>query len=156
MIPTPHTYSEWVSILDIFKSKTNDLEVLTAMKNGTVERQSGVTRIKAENVIAALIANKCIRKSDMDEVRYAKDRLFSDISGLEKIEVDESVKDIGSLEGLRKWLNEKKELLRPKKRDKLRSKGLQPPRGILLVGVLGCGKSLSTKSISANWKLPLY
>lgn len=117
---------------------------------------AGVTRIEAENVIAALIANKSIKKSDMDEIRHAKDRLFSDISGLEKIEVDDSVKDVGGLEGLRKWLNEKKELLTPEKRDELRSKGLQPPRGILLVGVPGCGKSLSAKSISANWKLPLY
>ncbi len=117
---------------------------------------NGVTKIEAENIIAALIANKCIHKSDMDEVRYAKDRLFSDISGLEKIDVDESVKDVGGLEGLRKWLNEKKELLTPEKKDELRAKGLQPPRGILLVGVPGCGKSLSAKSISANWKLPLY
>lgn len=117
---------------------------------------AGVTRIEAENVIAALIANKSIKKSDMDEVRFAKDRLFSDISGLEKIDVDESVKDVGGLAGLQKWLKEKKELLTPEKRDELRSKGLQPPRGILLVGVPGCGKSLSAKSISANWKLPLY
>ena len=117
---------------------------------------AGVTRIEAENVIAALIANKCIRKSDLDEIRFAKDRLFSDISGLEKIEVDDNVKDVGGLEGLRKWLDEKKELLTPEKRDELRAKGLQPPRGILLVGVPGCGKSLSAKSISANWKLPLY
>lgn len=117
---------------------------------------AGVTRIEAENVIAALIANKSIKKSDMDEIRYAKDRLFSDISGLEKIDVDESVKDVGGLAGLREWLNEKKELLTPEKRDELRAKGLQPPRGILLVGVPGCGKSLSAKSISANWKLPLY
>ena len=117
---------------------------------------NGVTRIEAENVIAALIANRCIRKSDMDEVRFAKDRLFSDISGLEKIEVDDNVKDVGGLEGLRKWLDEKKELLSPEKKAVLRAKGLQPPRGILLVGVPGCGKSLSAKSISANWKLPLY
>ena len=117
---------------------------------------AGVTRIEAENVIAALIAKRCIRKSDMDEIRYAKDRLFSDISGLEKIDVDENVKDVGGLEGLRKWLDEKKELLTPEKRAELRAKGLQPPRGILLVGVPGCGKSLSAKSISANWKLPLY
>lgn len=117
---------------------------------------TGVTRIEAENVIAALIANKKIEKSDMDEVRFAKDRLFSDISGLEKIDVDDSVKDVGGLEGLRKWLTEKKELLSPEKREELKTNGLQPPRGILLVGVPGCGKSLSAKSISANWKLPLY
>ena len=117
---------------------------------------AGVTRIEAENVIAALIANKSIKKTDMDEIRHAKDRLFSDISGLEKIDVDDSVKDVGGLAGLRKWLDEKKALLTPEKRAELKSKGLQPPRGILLVGVPGCGKSLSAKSISANWKLPLY
>ena len=116
---------------------------------------SGVTSIEAENVIAALIANKCVRKSDMDEVRSAKERLFSEISGLEKIRVDESVRDVGGLAGLKKWLNEKKELLVPEKRELLRSKGLMPPRGILLVGVPGCGKSLSAKSIAVNWKLPL-
>ena len=110
---------------------------------------NGVTRIEAENVIAALIANKRIRKSDMDEVRFAKDRLFSDISGLEKIEVDDSVKDVGGLEGLRKWLDEKKELLTPEKKDELRSKGLQPPRGILRNPYPQTGNCLFT-----GWILP--
>lgn len=117
---------------------------------------AGVTRIEAENVIASLIANRAIRKSDMAEIRYVKNRLFSDITGLEKIDVDEGVNDVGGLMGLRRWLNEKKELLTPEKRAELRAIGLRPPRGILLVGVPGCGKSLSAKSISANWKLPLY
>lgn len=117
---------------------------------------SGVTRIEAENIISSLIANKSIKKSDMDEVRYAKDRLFSDISGLERIEVEDTVKDVGGLEGLKKWLDIKKTLLAPEKRAEMKSRGLQSPRGILLVGVPGCGKSLSAKSISANWKLPLY
>jgi SpoVK/Ycf46/Vps4 family AAA+-type ATPase len=117
---------------------------------------AGVTRIEAQNVIAALIANKKITKADLDEVRFAKDRLFSDISGLEKIDVDESVANVGGLEGLRKWLEEKRVLLSPEKRDEMRARGLQSPRGILLVGVPGCGKSLSAKSISLKWKLPLY
>ena len=117
---------------------------------------AGVTRIEAQNVIAALIANKKITKSDMDEVRFAKDKLFSDISGLEKIEVDDSIKNVGGLAGLRKWLEEKKCLLTPEKRDEMKARGLQSPRGILLVGVPGCGKSLSAKSIAVNWKLPLY
>ncbi len=117
---------------------------------------SGTTEMEAKNVISVLIANKSIKKSDMDEIGHAKDRLFSDISGLERIFVDDNVKDVGGLAGLRHWLDEKKELMTPEKRDELRAKGLQPPRGILLVGVPGCGKSLSAKSIAANWKLPLY
>lgn len=117
---------------------------------------TGVTRIEAQNVIAALIANKKITKADLDEVRFAKDRLFSDISGLEKINVDASVANVGGLEGLCKWLDEKRVLLTPEKRDEMRARGLQSPRGILLVGVPGCGKSLSAKSISLKWKLPLY
>ncbi|MHC5227981.1 AAA family ATPase [Enterococcus sp. LJL99] len=117
---------------------------------------AGVTRIEAENIIASLIANREIKKSDIDEVRFSKDRLFSDISGLEKIDVDENVKNVGGLSGLQKWLRVKKELLTPEKRAEMRQRGLQSPRGILLVGVPGCGKSLSAKSIAANWKLPLY
>ena len=101
-------------------------EIPIEWDNGDVREAAstlaGVTKIEAENVIAALIANKCIRKSDMDEIRFAKDRLFSDISGLEKIDVDAGVNDVGGLEGLRKWLDEKKELLKPEKRDELRSK----------------------------------
>ena len=117
---------------------------------------TGITRIEAENVIASLIANHKIQKTDLDEIQQQKDRLFSDISGLEKIDVDESHLIVGGLAGLKKWLDEKKSLLTPDNRQRLKSKGLQPPRGILLVGVPGCGKSLSAKSIAANWKLPLY
>lgn len=117
---------------------------------------AGVTSIEAENVMAALIAKKSITKADLDEVRFAKDRLFADISGLEKIDVDASVSQVGGLAGLRNWLEEKKQLLTPEKKAEMRAKGLQPPRGILLVGVPGCGKSLSAKAISASWKLPLY
>lgn len=117
---------------------------------------AGVTQIEAENVMAALVANGQIRNEDMAEVRSAKNRLFSNISGLEKIDVDPDMKNVGGLQGLRNWLDEKKELLRPEKREQMRQLHLQPPRGILLVGVPGCGKSMSAKSISANWQLPLY
>ena len=117
---------------------------------------AGVTRIEAQNVIAALIANNAIRKSDLSEIRFAKDSLFSEISGLEKIYVDESAGHVGGLDELRRWLDEKKSLLAPDKRDKMKARGLHPPRGILLAGVPGCGKSLSAKSIAAAWNLPLY
>ena len=117
---------------------------------------TGVTRVEAQNVIASLIANRTIRKTDLNELKFVKDKLFSNIEGLERIEISDKILDIGGLSGLKSWLNDKKKLQTPEKRDELRRRGLQPPRGVLLVGVPGCGKSLSAKAIAGNWNLPLY
>lgn len=51
MITTPHTYAEWVSVLDIFKAKSDDTDVLAAMKQGTIEWQSGVAERFAKKLI---------------------------------------------------------------------------------------------------------
>lgn len=51
MISVPHTYSEWVSILDIFKSKSNDQEILAVMRNGSIEWQSGVAERFSKRLI---------------------------------------------------------------------------------------------------------
>lgn len=117
---------------------------------------AGVTQIEATNVMSAILAKGVVKKEDMADVRAAKNRLFSNISGLEKIDVDPDMKNVGGLKGLRAWLDEKKELLKPEKKELMKKLHLAPPRGILLVGVPGCGKSMSAKSISANWNLPLY
>ena len=81
--------------------------------------------------------------------------MFSDISGLEKIDVDPTIA-FGGLENLKEWLDEKKKLLAPDKKEQMMARGIKPPRGILIVGVPGCGKSLSAKAIAAKWQMPLY
>jgi len=113
---------------------------------------AGVTRVEAENAIATFLAKGSILKSDLIELGKIKDRIFSDIAGLERVKISAKELTVGGLTGLRSWLDKQRPLLTMD----LRERGLRPPRGVLLVGVPGCGKSLSAKAIAANWNLPLY
>ena len=113
---------------------------------------TGVTRIEAENIIATLLAGGAIRKADLVELMHAKDRIFTDISGIERVAVRPDELHVGGLSGLKAWLSHEQPLLTAD----LRERGIRPPRGVLLVGVPGCGKSLSAKAIAASWGLPLY
>lgn len=111
----------------------------------------GLSRIEAENVLATILAKGSILNEDMKEVMNAKDKIFADISGIERIKVGDSL-NVGGLDGLKRWLNHERPLLTAD----LRERGIRPPRGVLLVGVPGCGKSLSAKAIASDWQLPLY
>lgn len=113
---------------------------------------AGISQIEAENVIATLLAKGKIENSDLNEIRHAKDRIFADITGLERIVIKGQDLQVGGLAGLKAWLEREKPLLTAD----LRDRGIRPPRGILLVGVPGCGKSLSAKAIAMMWNLPLY
>lgn len=116
---------------------------------------AGITRIEAENVMATLLAAGAVRKADMVELSVAKDRIFSDISGIERVHSRGEDHAIGGLEGLRSWLERERDFAKGDIRD-LRERGMRPPRGVLLVGVPGCGKSLSAKAIAGMWQMPLY
>lgn len=115
----------------------------------------GISKIETRNVISALLTKGSLEKEDLIELKFAKDSLFSDISGLEKIRLEENP-SLGGLENLKDWLDEKHKLMDPSKREEMKNRGIKSPRGILLMGVPGCGKSLSAKAIADRWQLPLY
>lgn len=113
----------------------------------------GVTEGEAVNLLATLVAKGTVEQEDVVTLASSKDRIFSDLTGLEKVELrDESDYRVGGLTNLRDWLRRKYELMHAD----LRGTHLRPPRGVLLVGVPGCGKSLSAKAVAAQWRLPLY
>jgi ATPase family associated with various cellular activities (AAA)/AAA+ lid domain len=113
---------------------------------------AGITKIEAENVVATLLAEGAVRKSDIAELSKAKDRIFSDIAGIERVALGSRDLSVGGLEGLHTWLARERPFLTAD----LRKRQMRPPRGVLLVGVPGCGKSLSAKFVASSWGLPLY
>ncbi|WP_328468739.1 AAA family ATPase [Streptomyces sp. NBC_00448] len=112
----------------------------------------GVTEAECINLMATIAAKGSILKGDVLGLAQAKDRIFSDLTGLERVQLKEGDYTIGGLTNLRKWLARKHDMMHAD----LRDTALRPPRGVLLVGVPGCGKSLSAKAIAHEWQLPLY
>jgi AAA+ superfamily predicted ATPase len=80
-------------------------------------------------------------------------RLLVNRSGfIEFISEDTSLNDVGGLEGLKTWLKERRKLF--ELRDTLSAEIV--PKGLLMMGIPGCGKSLSVKAIANQFQLPLY
>lgn len=115
----------------------------------------GLSEMESRNIISSFLVKGSITKNDLDDIKYAKRDLFTQIAGLESIEVPSDFQ-IAGLDNLREWLFEKKTLLDPSMREELSSRGIEPPRGILLTGVPGCGKSLCSKATSSIFNIPLY
>jgi ATP-dependent 26S proteasome regulatory subunit len=112
----------------------------------------GVTEGEAVNLMATLVAKGSVEPDDVLALARSKDRIFNDLAGLERIAPRPVDYSVGGLSNLREWLERKHRLMHTD----LRGTGLRPPRGVLLVGVPGCGKSLSAKAIAQQWQLPLY
>ncbi len=90
---------------------------------------------------------------DLDEVLEAKRDLVERDGLLEYRPSGAGLDEVADLAALRAWLEERKAFFRDPAR--ARSFGLPAPRGILLLGVPGCGKSLSAKAVAGSWTLPL-
>ena len=58
--------------------------------------------------------------------------------------------DVGGLEGLKQWLQFRREIFS----GEIQNPGLDTPKGIMLLGVQGCGKSLAAKSVAGTWGVP--
>lgn len=115
----------------------------------------GLSEMEAKNIIASLIVKGSIQKEDLKELKYAKQTLFNEIAGLEAIPIAEDF-NIAGLDNLKEWLYEKKTLMDPTKKEELAKRGIATPKGILLTGVPGCGKSLCSKAAASIFNIPLY
>lgn len=127
---------------------TTDLQyVVTILK--------GFSEMQIDNILSAEIAiNNGLFKKNIHKLTEQKNRLFGSIPNVEYINVNDDI-GVSGLDNLKKWLIDKKQIFFSSY-DVLRKYDLTFPKGILLAGVPGCGKSLSAKMISHEWQLPLF
>ncbi|MER3474701.1 MAG: ATPase [Armatimonadota bacterium] len=110
---------------------------------------AGLTLMEAENVFARSLVQK--RRLDVEVVLWEKEQIIRKSGILEYYRATEAFENVGGLDLLKDWIRKRTRAFT----DEAQSFGLPAPKGVLLIGVQGCGKSLAARAIGSLWKLPV-
>lgn len=126
---------------------------------GDVDRAAallrGFSEIQIDNILSStLVANRGLSKTHVPQLTSQKSRMYAAVPAIEQVTVPEDLQ-VSGLDNLKDWLEEKQKVFFASD-EALQARGLQTPKGILLAGVPGCGKSLSAKMAAKSWSLPLF
>lgn len=128
------------------------VELTNAQAEALVSAVHGLTLNEAENAFARAIANdNRLDATDIRGILDEKSQVIRKSGLLEYHATDQSLADVGGLSHLKHWLERRKNAFS----DAARRFGLPEPKGLLLLGVQGCGKSLTAKAIATSWRMPL-
>jgi SpoVK/Ycf46/Vps4 family AAA+-type ATPase len=126
--------------------------ITTDSREKLLKAALGLTRDEAEKVYRkAYVTAGRLTEEEVDIVLSEKKQLIRRNGILEYIEEDETIDSIGGLDELKRWLHQRSNAFT----ERAREYGLPQPKGMLILGVPGCGKSLIAKTTSRLWGLPL-
>ena len=112
----------------------------------------GLSLERIRRVLSKIIATyKTIDENSIKLLLNEKKQIISQTEILEYWSVDETISKIGGVDNLKNWLKKRKTSFGVQ----ASTYGLPTPRGLLLVGIQGTGKSLTAKAIANEWQLPL-
>lgn len=149
--PLPNL-SELNQVLSERLAKSRGSRLDTETREKLLKAALGLTKDEAEKVYrkAQVKAGK-LTESEVEIVLSEKKQLIRRNGILEYIEEDETLNSVGGLEELKGWLKQRSNAFT----ERAREYGLPQPKGMLILGVPGCGKSLIAKTTSRLWGLPL-
>ena len=144
------------SLQEMIAANRQGGRIVIDLKDQDAERLAraaqGLTLQEAENAFArAMVEDGRLDVRDVDVILDEKQQIIRKTEILEFVKSDLSIDDVGGLENLKRWLQKRNKSWL----DEARRYGLPAPKGVLITGVPGCGKSLTAKAISALWHLPL-
>ena len=163
----PKELEKFTSILDIPNMSKDEIEkyILKFSKDNNIKVDEkdigevaislkGLTKLEIDHVLNMIIESKNnISISGRDIIIKEKGQIIKKSSILEIIDFKEKIEDIGGLEGLKEWLKSKAQIFR--RLDEAKKFGVDTPKGVLLVGMPGCGKSLAAKASARLFNVPL-
>jgi SpoVK/Ycf46/Vps4 family AAA+-type ATPase len=123
----------------------NGLDVMAGNLRGLTEEQ-------AERAVSqAIVTRYGLTAEIVTDVLQAKKEMLRRSEMLDFVEVSDTLANVGGLENLKRWLEQRCGTWG----EQARAFGLEPPRGVVILGVQGCGKSMCAQAIAGEWKLPL-
>ncbi len=130
------------------------VELSAEDENRLLEGLRGLTLLEAEKVLTrAIVEDGRLAPDDVAHIIRAKKDIVEREGVLEYYPADEALTEVAGLAGLKDWLAKRTHIIRePQKAAEF---GLPFPKGLLLIGVPGCGKSLCARAVAHEWGLPL-
>ena len=114
----------------------------------------GLGEFEIKNILSLAVADDgTITRADLELIFEQKQQVIQKSGILEMIPLKESLDDIGGLENLKKWLRRKSKIFQNV--NKAKTFGVDIPKGVLVAGMPGCGKSLTAKAAEKAFEVPL-
>ena len=145
---------DMINLLDDLSGGLNpsQIQLTSDEKKQLASSALGLTLQEAENAFCkAIVDLRGLNINAQSIIHEEKNQVVKKTGVLEFVKSDLSIDDIGGLENLKKWLIKRKGTWT----EKARKYNLPAPKGVLITGVPGCGKSLTAKAMSSIWGLPL-
>ena len=154
--PTPEAYRQFVTsvLRDVAKRLSITVDLSASDVSRLLNALHGLTFFEVQKIITqTLVEDGKLAAEHINRIVDAKRKSIERTGVLEYFPHDEQLADIAGMSKLKSWLQKRQAVFTEPTRAK--DFGLTPPKGLLLIGVQGCGKSLCAKAIAAEWKLPL-
>lgn len=148
------TFEDICNIIDEFVESNVLSKLTTSLRDEMAISFKGLSQFEIENLLALAVADDgSLSRKDLNLIFEQKKQMILKSGVLEMIPLKETIEDIGGLENLKEWLKRKSKVI--KNMHNAEKFGVDTPKGVLIAGVPGCGKSLCAKAAAKLFEVPL-